>query len=197
VPSSPSLLRQTLRFARLRLRPLLLLLALTLSACDRDAPVDLAGKRVDPLASRARATVLLFVSTTCPISNRYAPELRRIYDRYRPAGVEFYLVYVDRHDAKTDIERHTNEYQLPIPALRDPGHRLVKWARATTTPEAALFAHGALVYHGRIDDRSLDFGREQPEAQSHDLVDAIEEALNDRPPARPESPPVGCAIAPP
>jgi hypothetical protein len=173
-----------------------LALAIAITACDRRAPVDLDGDRVDPLATRARAAVLFFVSTTCPISNRYAPEMRRLYEHYHAEGVEFSLVYVDNRDSKTDIQENLKEYELPIAALRDPGHRLVRWARATTTPEAALFAHGALVYHGRIDDRFLDFGQERPAPVVHDLADAIDLALADRPPRNPELPPIGCAIPP-
>ena len=37
-------------------------------------------------------TVLVFTTTDCPISNRYAPELRRIEDRFASDGVDFVLV---------------------------------------------------------------------------------------------------------
>ena len=37
--------------------------------------------------------VLLFIRTDCPISNRYAPDLERLYERFAPQGVEFRLVY--------------------------------------------------------------------------------------------------------
>jgi hypothetical protein len=39
--------------------------------------------------------VLVFVRTDCPISNRYAPELRRLQDRFAPRGMAFWLVYPD------------------------------------------------------------------------------------------------------
>src|SRR5436190_5313008 len=39
---------------------------------------DLSGHPVDPFAAPgAKATVFIFISTDCPISNRYAPEIRR------------------------------------------------------------------------------------------------------------------------
>jgi hypothetical protein len=38
--------------------------------------VGLDGSPLDPLAADAPATVLVFVSTHCPISNRYAPTVR-------------------------------------------------------------------------------------------------------------------------
>lgn len=163
-------------------------------ACARNGPVDLDGNAFDPLAARAPATVLLFVGTTCPISNRYAPEIIRLYDRFRSSGADFHLVYVDKNASKIDIEKHLNEYHFPIHALRDPGRRLQTWARATTTPEAAVFSRGALVYHGRIDDRFADLGRERAAATTHELADAVDAALANRAPPVQETTPVGCAI---
>ena len=31
-------------------------------------------------------TVLIFISTDCPISNRYAPEIKRLHDEFAPKG---------------------------------------------------------------------------------------------------------------
>ena len=46
---------------------------------------DLDGRLVDPLALPAgtRAHVLVFTTTDCPISNRYAPEIQRLAAAYR------------------------------------------------------------------------------------------------------------------
>ena len=65
---------------------------------------DLDGKLVDPFESPAgtKATVLLFVSTDCPISNRYAPDVRKLYDTYKKDGVAFWLVYPNPADAVSD-----------------------------------------------------------------------------------------------
>jgi len=61
------------------------------------AVLDLAGGRVDPLpAAGAGPAVLVFVRTDCPIANRYAPELRRLQDRFVRGGVAFWLVYPDQ-----------------------------------------------------------------------------------------------------
>ena len=46
------------------------------------------GVPVRPLAEpHPPATVFLFVRTHCPISNRYAPEVRRLHEAFGPAGV--------------------------------------------------------------------------------------------------------------
>jgi hypothetical protein len=157
--------------------------------------VDLDGHQADPLASDA-ITVLVFVSTDCPISNRYAPELSRLYERYSPRGVAIRLVYPTAQETPAMVRDHVREYSLPFGAVLDPFHVLVARAQVTTTPEAAVFARGgALVYHGRIDDRQVDFGVTRPEPTRHDLQDAIDAVLDGRVPEEKEATPIGCAIS--
>ena len=119
-------------------------------------------------------TVLIFVSIDCPVSNRYAPEIKRLYDQYSPQGVKFRLVYPNHIDSTAGIDAHISAYAYPPIAERDPDHKLVKLAGATITPEAAVFdKNGKLVYLGRIDDRVVELGRERPAATRHDLSDAL------------------------
>ena len=108
--------------------------------------LDLAGNPKDPFASPAQARVFLFVRTDCPITNRYAPELRRISTEFKSRGVEFWLVYPDPSQSVEGIERHMADYGFPGRPLRDPHHDLVRRAKATIAPEAAVFNA-----EGRID----------------------------------------------
>ena len=57
---------------------------------------DLEGKSVNPLADTgAKAVVFIFTRADCPISNRYAPEVRRLGASFTPEKVKFWLVYPD------------------------------------------------------------------------------------------------------
>jgi hypothetical protein len=68
-------------------------------------------------------------------------------------------------------------------------------AHAEVTPEAAVFdAQGRLAYHGRIDDRYLDFGVDRPVPTTHELDDALTAVLAGRAVTTPAVPAVGCAI---
>jgi hypothetical protein len=169
-------------------------------APDVHPVVDLDGRSVRPLEdTEAKAVVLVFVGTDCPISNRYAPEIQRLERRFAPQGAVFWLVYVQRAESADAIRRHIGEYFGTLRALRDPDHRLVKEAGALVTPEAAVFVPGGsgarLVYHGRIDDRYVDFGRARPSPTTHDLEDALAAALDGKPVPREVTPAVGCFIA--
>jgi hypothetical protein len=141
-------------------------------------------------------TVLIFVSTDCPISNRYAPEIKRLHDEFTSRGVRFRLVYPNPLDGEAAIGKHLQEYGLPRIAEHDRDHSLVKMAGATITPEAAVFdARQRLVYRGRIDDRFVDLGRERPAATQADLRNALTASLagNRVSPSRTQA--VGCFIA--
>ena len=63
------------------------------------------------------------------------------------------------------------------------------------TPEAAVFdGVGRLAYHGRIDDRYVDFGVDRPAPTTHDLADAVTAVLAGAPVSRAAVPAVGCTI---
>ncbi len=157
------------------------------------ALVLLSGLRLD---NGAKANVLLFVRTDCPLSNRYAPELQRLARKFEPRGVEFWLVYPGRDETEAGIRKQVAEYGLPGSVVRDTGGELVRQSHATVAPEAAVFnGKGVLVYHGRIDNRWVDFGKARPIATVHDLEDAIESVLAGRRVAEPETRAVGCSLA--
>jgi hypothetical protein len=153
---------------------------------------DLDGHLVDPLA--APLSVLIFASPGCPISDRYAPEVQRLHARFAPRGASFHLVYAGRDEPVEALRRHAREYGYPFPALRDFAHALGARSRVTIAPAAAVFSGGRLVYHGRIDDRMIDFGKERPAPTRRELADALEAVLAGRPVAVGSAPALGCAI---
>lgn len=159
--------------------------------------VDLEGTIVDPLKQvNSRAHVFLFTRTDCPISNRYAPEVRRLCELFQGQGVEFCLVYPDPQQTAEEVRRHVDEYGYPCGTLRDPQHDLVKLTGAQITPEAAVFdSTRQMVYLGRIDDRYVDFGKARAEATQHDLQEALQAVVEGKPVPNPRTKSVGCYIA--
>jgi peroxiredoxin len=159
--------------------------------------VDLDGESLDLWSEAAgQATVVVFTRTDCPISNRYAPEIRRLYDEFHPRGVEFYLIYVDPREQPEAIRKHLAEYDYPCPGLRDPDHTLVAATGASVTPEAVVFdAKHQIVYRGRISDLYAEFGQSRAEPTTHELADALEATLAGVPVAEPVTKAVGCYIA--
>jgi thiol-disulfide isomerase/thioredoxin len=168
----------------------------SIAGADAASAYDLNGRPVDPLkASGGKVVVLLFVRTDCPVSNRYAPTIQRLSAAF-DASARFWLVYPDGKESVDAIRAHDRQYRYNLDALRDPDHFLVKKAGAVITPEAAVFAaDGRLVYHGRIDNWFVDFGRKRSSPTTHELKDAIEAAISGHPSVIPSAHAVGCYIA--
>ena len=160
---------------------------------------DLAGHTLDPFdAADFKAIVFIFISTDCPISNRYAPEIRRVDEEFARSGVRFWLVYADADASSDAIRKHIKEYRLPQQALRDPRHTLVRLAQARVTPEGAVFLPDRrLVYHGRIDNRYADLGKERPEATQHDLEEVLKAIVQGKSVPYSTAKAVGCYIPEP
>ncbi len=162
---------------------------------DAHGVTDLDGHPADPLAKGSpRVSVLVFVSTDCPLSNRYAPELEHLFERYAARGAAFHLVYPTREESADAVRAHAREYGLRADVIRDPEHALVVRAKATVTPEAAVFVDGALTYHGRIDDRAPALGVTRDEPTRHDLADVLDDVLAGRRARETVGPAIGCAI---
>jgi len=157
---------------------------------------DLDGRQIEPLqANDARATVFIFIRTDCPISNSYAPELHRLYDKFARSGVRFWLVYPDPGESSQIIRKHITEYEYRLNVLRDPEHKLVKMTRVQVTPEAAVFSPGGrMVYHGRIDDRYVTFGKTRPAPTTRDLEQVLEAMLEGKRVANKTTIAIGCFI---
>jgi hypothetical protein len=162
--------------------------------------LDLTGRQVQPLQeTRAKAIVFLFVRTDCPVSNRYAPEIRRLHAEFVSSGVVFWLVYVDPSEPAEAIRKHLREYDYPLGALRDPRHSLVKITGARVTPEAAVFVPGPagpeMAYRGRIDDRYVDFGKARPAPTTRDLERVLQQVIAGKHVPFETIPAVGCFIS--
>ncbi len=143
-----------------------------------------------------RATVLLFISTECPISSRYAPEMRRLHEKFASRGVAFWLVYPNGAESDDVVDEHVAAFGLPGRVVRDPGHALVRRAKVTVTPEAAVFDRaGRMLYRGRIDDRYVDFGVDRATPTRRDLDEALTAVLVGRRIAEPETTAIGCFLA--
>jgi hypothetical protein len=174
-----------------------------LVVCGPDAragqvrPLDLENRPVDPLhaAAGVKATVLLFVTTDCPISNRYAPEVTRLFKAFASKGVVFWLIYPNPAETPKAIHDHLVSFGYPMPALRDPGHALATFVHATITPEAVVVAGERVVYRGRIDDRYVELGIQRPAPTRRDLEDALTALLAGKPVQHPTTQAVGCVIA--
>jgi hypothetical protein len=159
---------------------------------------DLRGQLVDPLQTSpdTKATVVLFVSVDCPVSNRYAPEVIRLHDRFAAQGIAFWVVYPNPAESAATITRHLEDFRYPARALRDPSHAFVKAAGISMTPEAAVYdRERRLIYRGRIDDRYVNIGLERPAPTKRDLEEVLTAVVSGAPVTPRMTQAVGCYVA--
>jgi peroxiredoxin len=143
----------------------------------------------------AKAVLLFFVTTDCPVGNSYVPEMNRIRDAYAARGVVVWAVQTDTTMAEPAVAKYAAEYRYGFPLLLDPRQELVTLAGAGITPQAAVLApDGRVLYLGRIDNRVEDFGKTRPQATHADLREALDEVLAGRPVSHPRTHSIGCAI---
>jgi hypothetical protein len=161
--------------------------------------VGLDGQPVDPLAvggGGVRAHVLVFTTTDCPISNRYAPEINRLAAAYAARGVRFWVVYPVPGDTPEKIRAHAAQFGLNLPIARDTRFALVKHTGVTVTPEVAVIdATGQMAYRGRVDDRYVDFGVDRPTPTTRDLDLALTHLLAGKPIEPKTTRAVGCILS--
>src|SRR5262249_38688129 len=134
----------------------------------------------------------------CPISNAYAPEIKRICANYAPKKVATFIVHADPDVSAAAAKKHARDYGLPGPVLLDPAHVLVRRTGVTRAPEVAVLApDGKIAYRGRIDDWYVDYGKRRAEPAQRDLRNALDAILAGKPVPRATTPALGCDLPEP
>lgn len=144
---------------------------------------------------KKRGVVLFFVTTDCPIANRFVPEMNRLCKDYEKRGLAFYIVQTDSTLKAAKAQQHAKEYQLSAPVLLDRQHELVKFCGASVTPESALLSpDGKVLYRGRIDDRYVALGQFRAEPKQRDLRLALDSFLQNKSIVNARTKAIGCYI---
>jgi peroxiredoxin len=177
---------------------------LTAAAGDRTATVgktvadftlkDADGKAVSLVSKDAKATVLFFIGTECPINNLYMPRLAELHAEWAPKGVRFLAINANKQDTPERIREHAKKHEIPFPVLRDENNVIADKVGADRTPEALVLDAGYKVcYQGRIDDQfGVGFQRAKP--GKREVHDALTEILAGKAVTVASAPVEGCKI---
>ena len=172
--------------------------ALALASGTAAGPIrDIDGREMSLFRASQTANVLLFVTSDCPISNGYAPDIQRLCAEYKERGVSCSLIYEDATIEVAAVRKHLADYRYRgIAAAIDDRATVAREVNATVTPQAVVIdANGAVRYRGRIDNRYVDFGKSRRVVTERDLKDALDAVIAGRAVAHAETTPVGCFIA--
>lgn len=143
---------------------------------------------------KKKAIVLVFTNTTCPLAQKYLPTLTALEKEYRAKDVQFASLNAAEEDTVIAIATQSVKYDVEFPLLKDFGGTCARALGVTRTPEAVVLdAERRIVYRGRIDDQfRLGGARKAP--STHELKDAIDAVLAERPVPTPETEVDGCPI---
>jgi cytochrome c biogenesis protein CcmG, thiol:disulfide interchange protein DsbE len=86
--------------------------------------VSLGGDSVSLEQQRGKVVLLNVWATWCHPCRAEIPELRAIYDAYKPRGLELVGVSVDSDGADEGIREFMDEFRMNYPIWRDPDERV-------------------------------------------------------------------------
>ena len=105
------------------------------------------------LSRDRKATVLMFISTECPVSNAYNERIIALYNDYKNQGVQFVGVNSNRHESVEEIAEHSKASQFHFLVLKDLKNKIADSFRARRTPEVYLLDEKRILrYRGAIDN---------------------------------------------
>ena len=137
---------------------------------------------------------VVFLSSECPISRQYVPELNRLHQRYAADGMRLVGVISDPLISRSAAKQFGDEFQLQFPLLFDSSGLLADACRPTHVPEVFVFDQRRLVYRGRIDDTYAAPGTRRQKPLVRDLVSVLETLVAGQEVAFHQTKPVGCPI---
>jgi thiol-disulfide isomerase/thioredoxin len=125
----------------------------------------------------ARAIVVLFLGTECPVSNAYAPKVNQLQQKYAKSGVVFLGINSNEQDELSAVAKHARSFELQFPVLKDDGTKIAERFNVQRIPEAFVLDGQRMVrYRGRVDDQFAPVVKRGKPTTS-ELVDALEAVL--------------------
>ncbi len=135
-------------------------------------------------------TVLIFISTQCPVSNGYNERMAKLAQDFNARGINVVGINSNAPESIEDVKQHAAAHNLTFTILKDKGSKIADLLGAQHTPEAYLLdASNKLVYRGGIDN-----SRNGQAINANYLRDAMEEVIAGKPVTRPRALAFGCSI---
>jgi len=126
----------------------------------------------------ARAVVLIFTTTGCPIVQKSIPRIKELRDEFGPKGVIFWLVNSNAADDLASIRQEAGDFKIDLPILLDHSQSVARQLGAKRTAEAVCIQSGSwtVAYRGAIDDQ-YGYGTEKRRASHEYLRNALKNLL--------------------
>lgn len=145
-----------------------------------------------------RGALLFFLDRECPVSNGYAPEMARLAQLARNGKLAVLGIYSDQSITIQEAIQHAKEYALGFDVAVDKAQSLATASGVVIVPQAVIAdSKGQTVYRGRINDLYSPDGTRRLMATRHDLRNALEAFMANKPVSPAGGEPFGCPLATP
>ena len=146
-------------------------------------------------ANASKIKIYYFIATTCPISQKYTQEIKRLNKVYASKDFEMFLVFPTVKNNKKEIEAFCATYQITMPYIMDRNFALTKQLNAKITPEVFVVNENReILYHGAINNWFYALGKNRMHITEHYLEDAIKSILQKEQIPRAYVAAIGCFI---
>lgn len=154
---------------------------------------DVTGKPVTPSAE-TKAVVIACFGASCPLSNKFAPELARLEKEYGARKVAFVFVSPVAGEQAEDVRKFATTHGLTSPVVSAAPAELAGALQPKTTTEVfVLDAARTLVYRGAVNDQyGLGYSKDAP-TQNY-LREALDAVLRGEAPVTAATTAPGCAL---
>ena len=145
--------------------PLIFILAFSMNAgadtvkMDKEVPnftlKDATDKEhsLKDLSRDKKATVLMFISTQCPVSNAYNERVVALHNDYKDQGIQFIGINSNRNESVEEIVEHNKTNKFSFLVLKDLKNEIADKFVAKRTPEVYLLGDKRILrYRGAIDN---------------------------------------------
>ena len=143
-----------------------------------------------------RGTLVLFTCNHCPYVVGSEDRMKAFHDWIVPQGLSMVAIHSNEtadhvSDGFPLVLERMREKGFQWLSLRDETQLVARAFGATRTPHYFLFdAEGRLFYSGRMDNSP----RDASQAETHELRDAVEDLLADRPERLAQTDAIGCNV---
>lgn len=150
---------------------------------------DLQGGPHSFASLKGDTTVVIFLSTRCPVSNSYNQRMESLYKDYSAKGVKFVFVNANVNEPSREVADHAKQSGFTFAIYRDPGN-VAELFNAQVTPETYVIdKQGIIRYHGSIDDQM-----NEARVKKHSLRAALDEVMAGKPVTVAQTKAFGCSV---
>ena len=144
---------------------------------------------------KGKINVFVFLSTDCPISQKYMGtlnEMAKENNRIHIVGI------IPGALKRPDLRKFRKAYQAGFSLITDSDYRWTDWFGAGFTPEVFVFnAEEEFIYQGAIDNWFYELGNYRQQITENYLRDIIAAELDGKHPSFKKTETIGCIIQKP